>query len=255
MFLFAKTQEEEQEEIMIDKILTPGDKVELRAVETSMFEDGTQGRKLYRTTITDVRGDGKLELAMPMEKTKLILLQVDQEFETVFFTTGGMYRANLKILDRSKVDNQYLLLAECITVLSRFQRRDFYRFPCVIEAKVKKITASQAHAINQNLSFLVPMADAIRGVIVDISGGGLRFISKSPFERDSLIQIQFELRSRDFSEEYILVGKVVMSGELPNRENEFENRIKFIDLDNTVREEIIKFIFEEERKNRKNKKR
>lgn len=255
MLFFTKAQEEEQEELMIDNIITPGDRVELKSVVAVTLDDGTEGKKLYRTRITDVRDDGRLEIAMPMEKTKLVLLQVDQEFEACFFTTNGMYRANLRIVDRSKVDNQYLLLAECITALSKFQRREYYRFPCIIEAKVKNITLSQAHAINQNLSFLVPMADGIRGVIVDISGGGVRFISKSKFETDSLIQLQFELKTREFEDDYILVGKVVASNEIPNRENEYENRVMFVDLNTTVREEIIRYIFEEERKNRKNKRR
>ncbi len=240
---------------MIDQILSPGDKVELRSMIQVELDDGTMGTKLYRTDITDVRDDGMLEIAMPMEKTKLILLQVDSQYEACFFTLGGMYRANLRIVDRQKVDNQYLLLAEFVTALAKFQRREYYRFMCVAEAMVKNITMSQVHAINQNLSYLIPMADATKAVIVDISGGGLRFISKSPFKTDSLIQIQFELKNREGSREYLLAGKVVMSGKIPNRENEFENRVKFVDLDETSREEIIKYIFGEERKNRKNKKR
>ena len=245
----------EPEEVMIDRIIAPGDKVEMRSINKVILPDETQGTKLYRTTITDVREDGLLEIAMPMEKTKLILLPVEGEYEVCFFTIAGMYRGNVRIVDRQKVENQYLLLAELTTTISKFQRREFYRFPCVLEAQVKTITQSQAHAISQNLSFLVPMADAVKAVIVDISGGGLRFIAKSPFPEDSLIQLQFVLKNQIFSQEYLLVGKVVKSGALSQRANEFENRVKFVDIDHTSREEIIKYIFEEERKNRKNRKR
>ena len=37
-----------------------------------------------------------------------------------------------------------------------------------------------------------------------------------------------------------------------NRRNEYQVRTKFVYLDNITREEIIKYIFDEERKNRKN---
>ena len=245
----------EPEEVMIERIIAPGDKVEMRSINKVILPDETQGTKLYRTNITDVHDNGLLEIAMPMEKTKLILLPVEGEYEVCFFTIAGMYRANVRIVDRQKVENQYLLLAELTTTLSRFQRREYYRFPCVLEAQVKNVTQSQAHAIVQNLSFLVPMADAIRAVIVDISGGGLRFISKSPFAEESLIQIQFTLKNQNFNQEYLLVGQIVKSAELTKRANEFENRVKFVEIDHTSREEIIKYIFEEERKNRKNGKR
>lgn len=257
MNLFAKWQETEEteEEQMIDKIISPGDKIELKSIKNVLLPDGTEGTKLYRTSITDVRENGMLEIAMPMEKTKLILLPVDGEYEVCFFTLSGMYRANIRIIDRQKVDNQYLLLAQLITSITKFQRREFYRFPCVIEGKVKYISESQAHAIMQNLSYLVSMADSLRCVIVDISGGGLRFISKNQFNVDSLLQLQFRLKDRENSQDYLLVGKVVASAEIPNRDNEYENRVKFIEIDNISQEEIIRYIFEEERKNRKNKKR
>ena len=257
MNLFARWQEEEagEEELMVDKVISPGDKIELKSIKNVLLPDGTEGTKLYRTTITDVRTDGMLEIAMPMEKTKLILLPVDGEYEVCFFTLTGMYRANIRIVDRQKVDNQYLLLASLITSIAKFQRREYYRFPCVIEGKAKTITESQAHAIAGNLSFLVPMGDSLRCVIVDISGGGVRFISKYQFPQESLVQLQFELKSKDFNQKYLLAGKVVASAAIPNRENEYENRVKFIEIDNTSREEIIRYIFEEERKNRKNKKR
>ena len=239
----------------MQRIIAPGDKVEMKSLSKVISPDGTQEKKTYRTIVSDVREDGLLEIAMPMEKTKLVLFPVGGEYEAYFFTISGMYRGNVRIIDRQKVENQYLLLAELTTSLSKFQRREYYRFSCVMEAQVKNITESQAHAINQNLSHLVPMADAVRAVIVDISGGGLRFISKSPFEEDSLIQIQFTLKGQSYARDYILVGKVIRNAELSQRANEFENRVKFVDIDNTSREEIIKYIFDEERKNRKNGKR
>ena len=47
----------------------------------------------------------------------------------------------------------------------------------------------------------------------------------------------------------------ILSKEIEKRQNEYENRVKFIYIDNTTREEIIKYIFDEDRKNRKNGKR
>ena len=50
---------------------------------------------------------------------------------------------------------------------------------------------------------------------------------------------------------YDIVGKVLTVTELSNRRGMYEHRVQYVDLDKDVREEIIRFIFEEERKNRK----
>ena len=50
----------------------------------------------------------------------------------------------------------------------------------------------------------------------------------------------------------MLAAKIIYSNEIENRENEYENRVKFEFIDTTTREELIKYIFDEERKNRKN---
>ena len=49
-----------------------------------------------------------------------------------------------------------------------------------------------------------------------------------------------------------MAAKVLSSTEIPNRASEYQNRVKFMYMDTTTREEIIKYIFNEERKNRKN---
>lgn len=45
---------------------------------------------------------------------------------------------------------------------------------------------------------------------------------------------------------------MIYSGGIENREGEYENRVKFEYIDTMTREEIIRYIFDEERKNRKN---
>ena len=53
---------------------------------------------------------------------------------------------------------------------------------------------------------------------------------------------------------YNLVGKVLSARELENRKGVFEHRVQYVNVDAAEREEIIKYIFDEERKNLKNHK-
>ena len=86
--------------------------------------------------------------------------------------------------------------------------------------------------------------------IVDISGGGVRFISDSQYDNDTLICMTYHLLVQGNEKMYELLGKVLSSSEIENRKDQYEHRVQFVNIDNLEREEIIRFIFEEERKSR-----
>ena len=56
------------------------------------------------------------------------------------------------------------------------------------------------------------------------------------------------------SKEYTLISKILTARELPDRPGLYEHRAQYIHIDTAEREEIIRFIFEEERKHRKREK-
>ena len=52
---------------------------------------------------------------------------------------------------------------------------------------------------------------------------------------------------------YEVISKVISCIELDNRPGTYEHRVQYYDIDPVEREEIIKYIFEEERKSRQKK--
>ena len=237
---------------MIEKIISPGDKLEMKSTVSVVLPDGTEGIKTYKTSVYDVLDDGRIEIVMPIEQTKLVLLPVDGEYDVCFFSHGGMYRADVRIVDRQKVNGTFILVTELISNLHKFQRREYYRFNCIVEMTAREMSRQETEAFAKGLTYLVSEKDMDRGVIVDISGGGTRFVSKKKFTEGSLILMKFELSIMEKDRPFLLAAKVLHSGEIENRKDEYENRVKFEFIDNTTREEIIKYIFDEERKNRKN---
>ena len=119
----------------------------------------------------------------------------------------------------------------------------------------KELVQAEVEAFERQLGYLVSEMDMKRGVIVDISGGGLRFVSRQQYQEGNILYLRFNLSINDLEKEFRLAAKVILSKEIEKRQNEYENRVKFIYIDNTTREEIIKYIFDEDRKNRKNGKR
>ena len=236
---------------MIVKFISPGDKVEMKSTVNVVLPDGTKGIKTYKSSVYDILDEGRLEIVMPKDQTKLVLLPVDGEYDVCFYTHGGMYRADVKIIEIQKINGIYVLVTEMISNLHKYQRREYYRFNCIIEMMAREMTKKETDIYAEGLAELLPQSDMIRGVIVDISGGGARFVSRQLFRESSMILMRFELPILDMEKSFLLVGRVIYSSEIVNRANEFENRVKFELIDSVTREKIIRYIFNEERKNRK----
>lgn len=239
---------------MIEKFISPGDKVEMKSTVNVVLPDGTKGIKTYKSSVYDILDEGRLEIVMPKDQTKLVLLPVDGEYDVCFYTHGGMYRADVRIIEIQKINGIYVLVTEMISNLHKYQRREYYRFNCIIEMMAREMTKKETDIYAEGLAELLPQSDMLRGVIVDISGGGARFVSRQLFRESSMILMRFELPILDMEKSFLLVGRVIYSSEIVNRANEFENRVKFELIDSVTREKIIRYIFNEERKNRKKSK-
>lgn len=237
---------------MIKKFISPGDKVELKSTVSVVLPDGTEGVKTYRTSIHDVLEDGRLEIVMPMENTKLILLPIGGEYDACFYSYGRMYRATIMIVDRQKTNGIYTITAEMTTGLHKYQRREYYRFNCIVGMKARQLTERETESFKRGYTFVVSDEGMVRGVIVDISGGGARFVSRTLFEEGCYLMMDFSLCIMGVERPFLLAAKVICSNEIENRTEEYENRVKFEFISSAEREEIIKYIFDEERKNRKN---
>lgn len=236
---------------MLSNIVKDGDKVELQSVEF-FFDPDKPKPKTYTTRVFTVLSDDKLELVMPMEKTKLILLPVDGEYALCFYTDQGLYQCFARIYDRYKSNNVYVLALELTSNLRKHQRREYYRFSCVIDMKARELKKEEADSLSTPRPFFVPGLPLRRCLICDISGGGMRFITDIQYEDDSYIYCYFPIKVDGAMKEYETVCKVLSSKELDNRPGEYEHRTQYVNLDRDSREEIIKYIFEEERRLRRN---
>ena len=238
---------------MLSKVIAVGSKVELRAAAGSGRDEMEQ--PIYHSMVYDILSEDTLELTMPMERSKLVLLPVDGEYDIVFYGETGLYQCYARIVDRYKSDNVFILVAELISDLSKYQRREYFRFSCAMDIFFIVLQEDEIRVVETGLPY-TPEPEAVmkRGIIVDISGGGLRYVSEQRCEPGSYIFCCFDLLRGDKTKKYELVGKVLSVRELEDKRGASEHRIQYYNLDVTTREEIIKFIFEEERKNRKKEK-
>lgn len=239
---------------MLSKYVIPGNKLEIQAVERVKYVDEMEKRKVYQSFVYDVLSDDRLEIYMPMEKSKLILLPIDVEYDLYFYTSAGLYQCFAKVIDRYKTDSKYILQLELTSNLRKFQRREYYRLSCALEMNARALEKEEIQAVEKRARYLVPGLPLKHSIIVDISGGGIRFVGDYCYETDSLICCKYHLLVKGRDKEYTLIARIVGVRELEDKPGLFEHRAQYIDIDTMDREEIIRFIFEEERRNRKREK-
>ena len=241
---------------MIANIIHPGNKVDLCMMQQIEQERRTGVRAhIYKSQVANIFTDDELELTMPTEAGKVVMLPNGIRFEFVFYSEGGLYRGLGLVKERYKSNNMYMLRVCLKSQLHKYQRREYYRMPCIIDISYYDLTMEQALSMPEGGYGVVleqPSVSATgrSGSIVDISGGGARFLSDTETKNDSYILIKIRLSGIENSETYLIPAHILSSFVSPVEHQRFENRVEFVVRDRKIREEIIRYIFDEERKNR-----
>lgn len=244
---------------LLGKYVVPGCRVDLQEMEHLELDEGDEvrtGGKGYQSKVLDILSEDRIEILMPMEKARVVTLPVDGEYDLYFFTEMGLYQCYARVVDRYKDKNVFVLVMDLTSNLRKYQRREYYRLSCALEMTSRPLETDEVKlAETGQIKRKVPELPLKDSVIVDISGGGLRFVADYAYEVDSLIMCRYRLLVDKEEKEYSLIGKVLSVKEIENRSGSYEHRIQYINVDTEEREEIIKYIFDAERKTlRKQKK-
>lgn len=240
---------------LISKYVVPGCRVDLQAIQHATSPEEIEGpRRSHQSQVLDILSEDRIEISMPMEKSKLILLPVDGEYDLYFYSDNGLYQCYARVVDRYKNNNLYVLVMDLTSNLRRYQRREYYRFSCALAMNSRQLEEEEITFADKGVDKLIPELPLKSSVVVDISGGGLRFVANYAYEAQSIILCKYRLLINGQAKEYSLLGRVLSVRELENRKGIYEHRVQYVNMDSEDREEIIKYIFEEERKTLKNQK-
>lgn len=240
----------------VSDVIRIGDKIDIRLLQqmNNMKKD-EELPELYRSQVLDIKENGNFEISMPSEKGKLILLPLGVRFEFCFYSfNGGLYKSIGQIVERYKRDGFYMLEIQLRTTLEKLQRREFYRYNCAMDVMFYELDEEQkkmhsAEDILQNIMDSEPKILPSYGVMVDLSGGGMKFRAKQELKTGDKILVMLNLKNDRTDLKYHVTGSVIACVKAHTSANElYESRVKFHIEDNRIREEIIRYIFEEERK-------
>lgn len=226
--------------------LVVGGKVEAYKKNTRLKDDDSS-REQFLSQIMDIKEDS-IVCTMPVDKGKLIVLEPGMRLETYFYSGKNVYKADCVIDSRGKEGNIFTMELKPETALKKVQRRAYYRLECSIEADVAIINESELDYFNKTgcLPDELEMPEE-KGVIIDISGGGFRFFTSRQYESDSYVAVKFTITLGDRKKDMQLPAKIVLSLRKEDDESVFDNRFKFINIKREDTEDIVKYVFEQQR--------
>lgn len=243
----------------IADVIRPGDKIDMSfEQEASRAHETHELPRIFKSQVLDIKENGNIEISMPSEAGKLILLPLGVRYEMVFFCKSGLYRAVGQVKERYKQDNVYMLEMEFRSQIEKHQRREFFRYPFLLNISYYTITKEEAEMESGEVIFMHLQDGAEshvgrenEGQVVDISGGGIRFIVENKLELDQNILFEIHLKNEVIDKYYYIVGVVISCVVTEHlHDGRFEARARFLIQNDAIREEIIRFIFEEERRMR-----
>lgn len=243
---------------MDSNIIKIGDKVDIRILQQVEQAKKTGERPLvYHSKVHDIPEEGSFEVIVPVEAGNHVSLPKGIRMEFMFFAEDDIYRCIAHIRQRYVKGNFAVYLADQKTPLEKYQRRDYYRFECVMNMQYLPITEAEAEMedtkeIEEHHRLHYPQDLFKDALAVDISGGGIRFIGSNPGKKDKFLLMTFRLQNEAMDYLIEIVGDILKCQEMEGEQGEkkYEYRVNFLLKNQTEREMIIKYIFEQERRSR-----
>jgi c-di-GMP-binding flagellar brake protein YcgR len=224
-----------------------GAKVELKSKYIGLAE-AEKEHKVYVSQILDMKDSDTIVAAMPIQEGHVIPLEVGTVLDAYFYTQKGIFQSQIEVLSRGKERNIHTMDCSLIAPLTKFQRRQFYRLDCSIPLEIAVLREEEVQKYI-DLEIEPEQLDEyyVDAVIKDISGGGLRVISEQDFafEEEMEVFLRFPLTFSTGMEWLFVMGKII---NIKKEEKYFDMRIVFEHISNELREKIVKYIFEEQRR-------
>lgn len=243
---------------MLQDVLELGGKIDVRPLKKDAHrQKNGKNQPTMVSQLDEIKGNDEVIIHMPMYQGKMVLLTAGTCYDLVFYTKNGLYQAVGHVMERYKEDNFFFLKIALLTPLKKYQRREYFRLGCMLDMEVYEIDRESALKLDSSELELRICGDVetimteAKALIVDISGGGIRFIGDKRYEEEQSLVIHTLLSNETTHQELTVAISVVSSRRIDNDTSRFETRAEFLNVGEWLREEIIKYIFDEDRKIRK----
>lgn len=188
------------------------------------------GDKIYKSKIQDVEEDF-ISLYLPVVDGEYLLLKLNEEVDMIYFDhKRNTFRLTSKVIGREISGNVRLIKLTKPYKITQIQRRNYVRVGLVDSVEIGTKVDDEIVYTKQ--------------WITDLSGGGIRFISKIEHNKNDEVYLKLEQYNKNLH----VTGKVVRKEK--TEDGRYLYGVEFTDIGERDREIIISNVFKLMRKQR-----
>jgi c-di-GMP-binding flagellar brake protein YcgR len=199
--------------------------------------DRSKGREMA-SLVEGVPEPGELLIRAPVVNGGLAVISDNSVLIVVIFTEKGIIKFDANVIENLKEDGFRLLHVKLLGEGERIQRREYFRMDCKTPFLFNQIKDYGQRFIKET---------AIPGMVQDISGGGIRFVSDHLLSEDEMVKGVIELED----ENALVSGKILEIQNILNSNTlsyKYQYRVQFINVPDKAIETITRYIFNRQRK-------
>lgn len=185
----------------------------------------------YRTRIEEV-GEKIVSVGAPYDQGEIVPLREGTKIQIIFWDETAAYSFEAVIMQRIAVPVPIFIL-ELPHSVQKVQRRNFVRVPAVFPVSFQLVTREG-------------LSDTQKAMMLDLSGGGMRFSTKERVEDKSILYVHLTLPNGEMKTP-VRVCRV----EWMENANRYRTSVEFHDLSERERDKIIRCVFDIQRAMRK----
>ncbi|MDP4179465.1 MAG: PilZ domain-containing protein [Bacillota bacterium] len=214
--------------------LQPGTKLEIEIIDNLKTEGSSS---LYISEFEWAEGDKTIYVAAPIYEGKYVTAYIGMKISLYICKKNEFYKIKAIMSERLVKEGLPLYKLNIEPEIERIQRRQFFRFDCVLDVRCREVELEN--------NKVIPKGRFSTGLTRDISGGGTCLVLMEGLEKGKMIECELRL-----SEQQVVkfLGTIVRSHLHAQTKDRFEAGVEFFNIDNKTRESIISFIFQEQRK-------
>ncbi|MCK9443590.1 MAG: flagellar brake protein [Tissierellaceae bacterium] len=190
------------------------------------------GRTSYVSQVLDIVEPDRITVSGPMKKSQLVFIHKGDELK-ISYNVGekGTFSFNAIVISRDYLP-LYKLTLKRISEIRKIQLRNYFRLPISFEV-------NKSHLIDEeNDEYYYETCEA-----KDVSGGGLRLNCKYKHKLGDRVKCSFFINDTLIE----VTAVVVRVSEIDVYNYKYSLGLSFIDIKESSRDEIIKYIFEQQR--------
>ena len=184
----------------------------------------------YISVVENYDGLHTVLVNSPISQSQYIRLPLNKQYLVRFISKKGVYRIIAKVTQyTSEGDIQFTEL-KLLGNGRRIQQRNFYRLPYtnVVNFQIKTEDEAGVHFTDETYN----------GIIRDLSGGGIKMVSKTNIEIHGIIKFNLQLDDKT----YELFGKIMVKKHEQHALQPYSYGVMFLGISEDDREKLLLFL-------------